>query len=476
MVTPTGTGGASGSDAAVHVPAPMGAAVPVVPEQRRGRVRTAVSALQGVVGTGSPPARLRLAGLVVSLVTVLFGALLATSVYERQTAARDLAEQSAPLSVDAAEIYRSLADANATAAAGFLRGSKESHADRVAYQANIRTASRLLSRAAARTGDSFAAQRQITILNKELPGYTSLVEAARSANRENKPVGNSYMRYASEQMRSTMLPAAEDMYHAEIRRMAAIRADASEPPWAAYAAGLLALAVIGFFSYRLYLATNRIFNLGLVATAGMVLVSMAWLTAGHSVARSSLADSDTHGSASVQLLTQSRIAGLKARGNENMALVAQGEGAAYSREFDYWAGALDDRDAGQRLMQRSELQAEDEVGQELVADAWVELKDWKELHDEARRQDDLGDYDAALARTIGGKAGGKTVEDTTERSFAAMDRKLAAAVDHEQKQFQEQAENGRGALSGLPVGGPVLCLLGVAGAALGLGKRLAEYR
>ncbi|WP_415952848.1 hypothetical protein [Streptomyces sp. KLOTTS4A1] len=428
------------------------------------------------MGTGSPPARLRLAGLVMALVTVLFGALLFSSVHERQTAARELAEQSAPLSADAAEIYRSLADADATAAAGFLRGSEETHADRVAYEANIRTASRLLAKAAARTGDSFAAQRQITILNRELPGYASLVEAARSANRENKPVGNSYLRYASEQMRSTMLPAAEDMYHAEIRRMAAIRADATEPPWTAYGAGLLVLAVIGFFSYRLYLATNRVFNLGLVAAAGTVLVSLIWLTAGHTVARSSLEESDTHGSASVQLLTQSRIAGLKARGNENMALVARGEGAAYSREFDYWAGAMDGKDKGQRLMQRSERQAEDQAGQMLVADAWTELKGWKKLHDQARRQDDRGDYEAALARTIGGEVDGVDIKDTTERSFAAMDRKLAAAVDHEQQQFEDRAESGRGALTGLPVGGALLCLLGAAGAVLGVGKRLAEYR
>lgn len=439
-------------------------------------MRVAAPAVWRFVGTGSPPARLRLAGLILALVAVLFGALLATSVYERQTAAGNVVEKSAPLSADAAEIYRSLADADATAAAGFLRGTEESHADRVAYEASIRTAARLLSKASARTGGSFAAQRQIAILNKELPGYTGLVEAARSANRENKPVGNSYLRYASEQMRSTMLPAAEDMYHAETLRMAAIRADATEPPWAAFGAGLLALAVIGFCSYRLYLATNRILNLGLVAAAGAVLASLAWLAAGHAVARSSLEDSDTHGSASVQLLTQSRIAGLKARGNENMALVARGEGAAYSQEFDYWAGAMDDKDKGQRLMQRSRGQAEDEAGRKLVGDAWAELKHWKKLHNRARKQDDRGDYDAALARTIGGKADGKTVKDTTERSFAAVDRKLAAAVDHEQKQFQKRAESGRGALTGLPVGGSVLCLLGVAGAVLGVGKRLSEYR
>lgn len=476
MLTPTGTGGVPGPDGSVHGSAPMGTAAQAVPERGRGKLRAAASVVWGIVGTGSPPARLRLAALIMTLVTLLFGALVTTSVYDRQTAARNLAEQSAPLSADAAEIYRSLADADATAAAGFLRGSEESHADRVAYQANIRTASRLLSKAAAGTGDSFAAQRQIAILNKELPGYTGLVESARSANRENKPVGNSYLRYASEQMRSTMLPAAEDMYHAETRRMAAIRADATEPPWAAYGAGLLVLAVIGFYSYRLYLATNRRLNLGLVAAAGAVLASLVWLTAGHALARSSLADSDTHGSASVQLLTQSRIAGLKARGNENMALVARGEGAAYSREFDYWASAMDDKDKGQRLMQRSGSQAEDAVGQKLVTDAWAELKDWKKLHDQAREQDDRGDYDAALARTIGGKADGETVEDTTERSFAAMDRDLAAAVDHEQKQFQEWAESGRGALTGLPVGGSVLCLLGVAGTVLGIDRRLSEYR
>ena len=475
-MTPTKTGGASGPDASVQVAEPTGAAVRAAPGGRRTRARVVASAVSGVVGTGSPPARLRLSALGMTLVTVLFGVLLAISVDERQTAARNVTEQSAPLSADAAEIYRSLADADATAAAGFLRGAKASHGDRVSYEANIRTASRLLTKAAARTGDSFEAQRQISILNKELPDYNGLVEAARSANRENKPVANSYMRYASEQMRSTMLPAAEDMYHAEIRRMAAIRADTVEPPWVAYGAGLLALAVIGYCSYRLYLATNRVFNLGLVAAAGAVVVSLVWMTVSHTLARSALEESDARGSASVELLTQARIAGLKARGSENMALVARGEGAAQSLEFDYWAGAMDDKDKGQRLMQRSQQQAEDKTGQRLVTDAWAELKDWKKRHDKARKQDDKGQYKDAVALTIGGRVDGEPVKDTTEHSFAAMDRELAAAVAHEEKQFRERAESGRGALTGLPVGGAALCLLGVGGVVLGIGKRLSEYR
>ena len=71
------------------------------------------------------PGRLRIIGAVLAVLVVAFGAVTAWQVADRQSAAGNVVNHSAPLSADAAEIYRSLADADATVAGGFLVGGQE---------------------------------------------------------------------------------------------------------------------------------------------------------------------------------------------------------------------------------------------------------------------------------------------------------------------------------------------------------------
>ncbi|MCZ9341875.1 hypothetical protein NGM37_29355, partial [Streptomyces sp. TRM76130] len=53
-------------------------------------------------------------------------------------------------------------------------------------------------------------------------------------------------------------------------------------------------------------------------------VVLLWLVVGHSVARFHLSASYDHGVRSLNVLTEARLASLKARGNENLTLVARG--------------------------------------------------------------------------------------------------------------------------------------------------------
>lgn len=73
----------------------------------------------------TPPGRLRLAGAVLVAVVLLFGAVAAWQASARAGAADRLVAHSQPLSQDAADIYRSLADADTTAATGFLLAGEE---------------------------------------------------------------------------------------------------------------------------------------------------------------------------------------------------------------------------------------------------------------------------------------------------------------------------------------------------------------
>ncbi|MGW5693502.1 hypothetical protein ACWEWX_21830, partial [Streptomyces asiaticus] len=77
--------------------------------------------------------------------------------------------------------------------------------------------------------------------------------------------------------------------------------------------------------------------------------------------------------------------------------------------------------------------------------------------------------ETALTKVIG-------ADDSTGESFDAVDSQLAKALDHEQREFQQAADDGRGAFTAMALGAGVLAVLGAAGAVLGIGRRLSEYR
>ena len=153
-------------------------------------------------------------------------------------------EHSQPLTADAASIYRSLADADTTAAAGFLAGDEESEATRERYATDIATASALLVKASANSGVRTGRARRSRSSISRLPRYAGLVETARTNNRQGLPLGGAYLRYANEQMRTELLPAARALYDAETDRLAADYGAAKAWPWWALAAGVVALGAL----------------------------------------------------------------------------------------------------------------------------------------------------------------------------------------------------------------------------------------
>ncbi|CAM5538663.1 Secreted protein OS=Streptomyces griseomycini OX=66895 GN=FHS37_004978 PE=4 SV=1 [Streptomyces griseomycini] len=67
-------------------------------------------------------------------------------------------------------------------------------------------------------------------------------------------------------------------------------------------------------------------------------------------------------------------------------------------------------------------------------------------------------------------------EGATGECFDNVDENLATAIEHEQGEFRRAAGDGRDALTGLPAGAAALAVVGAAGAVLGIGRRLSEYR
>ncbi|WP_311137195.1 hypothetical protein [Streptomyces sp. I6] len=462
-----------------HVPAQHGAAPgpgsrlsgsapPPGPPARRSAWAETSSRLRAAATT--EPGRLRIIGAVLAVLVLAFGAVTAVEITGRSASADAVVDRSQPLSADAASIYRSLADADTAAASGFLAGAQEPAVVRERYREDIAGASRLLVKAAANTDGSTDSRRSITALNEQLPRYTGLVERARAGNRQGLPLGGAYLRYANELMTTELLPAAQKLYDEETARLDEDHGGARAWPLISLGLGVLALGALVWAQRRDYRRTNRVFNPGLLAATAACTVTLLWLGAGHALARAGLDEARAEGQQSLTVLNDARISSLKARANENLTLVARGavlteDGKGDKYEADYASGMS-------RLtasLGRAGQLAGDGAGRTPVAQAVSAASEWRSRHQQAGESDRAGDYDGALAKVIGG-------EGSTGQCFDRVDAALERALAHEQAEFTEAAEGGRGALAGLPAGAAVLAVVGAAGAVLGIGRRLSEYR
>ncbi|MFD6495757.1 hypothetical protein ACFV99_28870 [Streptomyces sp. NPDC059944] len=453
---------------------PPAAAAPPAAPPRRTAWAEGVDRLRA--GATTEPGRLRIIGALLALLVVAFGAVTALQMTQRSDAADNVLNSSQPLSASAADIYRSLADANTAAASGFLAGGQETKESRDRYDRDIRTASAKLVTAANSSEPGSPSAATISQLNRLLPEYTGLVERARANNRQGFPLGGAYLRYANEKMQDQMLPKAQQLYTRENQRLSADYAAATPYPWAAIALGLVALGALVWAQRRNYRRTNRVMNQGMAAATAASVVVLLWLAVGHTVARAGLDESYDHGVRSLNVLHAAQIASLKARGNENLTLVSRGaetkilaDGTTtvdlYDSEFDTEMKQLT------KGLAVAENLADDAAGEKPVQTATSNMKEWKARHKDARAFDEQGKYQDALDKVIGSPD-----KKPTGACFDGVDKNLTLALTHEQTEFKQAASDGLGAMSGLPAGAAVLAVLAAAGAVFGVGRRLSEYR
>lgn len=459
-------------------PAPPAQPLPAVPRQpgapedspaRRTAFMEGVDELRAAAVT--EPGRLRIIGAALALLVVAFGAVTAWQMTDRSAAADDVLHHSQPLSRAAADVYRSLAGANTAASSGFLEGGQETRASREEYERNIDEAAAGLAKAAGAAEPGSASERTVAELTTLLPEYKGYVERARANNRQGYPLGGAYLRYANDTMQDSMLPRARELYTSENRRLRADYDDATAYPWAAIGLGAAAIGALVWAQRRNYLLTNRVLNRGLVAATAATGIVLVWLAAGHTLARAGLNESYDHGVRSLNVLNDARIASLNARGNENLTLVARGAETDDNGEDAFDVAFRGDMDTLTAKLKAAEDIADDQAGQKPVRTAVGGMEIWLDRHKEARALDQDGDYQAALNKVIG-----TGEHEPTGECFELVVKNLSAALTHEQREFEDAADSGRGAMSGLPLGASVLGVLGAAGAVLGVGRRLSEYR
>ena len=427
------------------------------------------SALTGYVRPSATPAKLRLllAGLVV--LCLIWGGVAALVVSQRASGAANVVSTSEPLSLDGQQIYRSLSDADATAAAAFLSGGLEPIAARRRYLADIADATFHLASAMAAAGHSPIA-RDLATLSRDIPIYTGLVETARANNRLGLPLGAAYLRDASGLMRGTLLPAA---------RKVSVQANAQLTNASGRATGLplavvllVVAAITGYVLYRaqrwLLRHTHRVFNAGLVVASVAGVVSLLWLAIALTVARADLLQARDHGSAPVAALAQADIAALQARADESLTLIDAGGDDSFQADFLTVQRRLGPGPGTQ--LANAVTAARGSPGAGAAASAATTAAAWYAAHRTVRSLDNNGKHLQAvhLVTTPG--------VDHSSTLFSKLDRSLTAAIAADQVVFQSNAVTGRNAFTGLEVGVIVLALLMAAGCARGLSRRLAEYR
>ena len=428
--------------------------------------------------TATTPGRLGLLLVGLVLLSLAWGVLAALTAEQHASAASDVVAVSEPLSLDAEQIYRSLSDADATAATAFLVGGLEPAADLQRYNADIaqaairiEAASALLGSSAARTQLPGHLSKQastagsatgddLATLSAGLPVYADEVGTARADNRIGYPLGAAYLREASTLLRGTLLPAASDIYTKENGLLTSASAQATGLPLlvVTFLFGLGAGSLLYLSSRWLTRRTHRRVNYGLLVAAVAGAVSLVWLVGAFFFGRAELLHAQQHGSAPAEAFARADVAALQAHADESLTLIDNTGDDSYQKDFI----------AQQKLLGPgpgtllAAVQASAGVGS-AAADAQA----WYRAHAALRALDDSGNHTAAVQSALNGQA---------SATFTRLSADLSGGIGAHQAVFASDARGGRDAFTGLAVGMIVASLIMAASCAWGLNRRLAEYR
>jgi hypothetical protein len=414
------------------------------------------------------PGKLRLTRVVLVIGIVLAGVVGVVAANDRVDTTRDIAERLEPLNANVTTLYQSLADADATVAAGFLSGGVEPGAVRARYDRDIVAATASLAQAGTQASGELVTANQIADIITQLPVYTGLVERARANNRQGLAVGATYLRRASELMRSSILPEAAELQRRQASRLADAYQRAGSVPVVALAACGASVAGLIWVQIFLFKRTHRVVNIGLVVASGAVLAGLLWWTAAGTASAGSLARSVGHSRSVSDALAPAQIAALQARAVESLGLVTRDGGS--EPDFDARMQQLARNGGAGGALGAAKQFATDPEGRTLVQAAVDNARGYAAAHQEVRRLDDVGEYTKAVDAAVG------THQASAAAAFDRLATTLRTAVEYERGAFGKDIDRARGWLTGLPIGIGVLALIAAVGVAMGVRQRLEEYR
>ena len=417
------------------------------------------------------PAALRalLIGLV--LLSLAWGAFGGWVAAEHSSAASALVTTDEGLSLDAQQMYQSIADADATITSALLASSQPSLTPLQRYQADIKAATTDLSRL--RAGDNGqGADASFGALSGGLAEYAGDVAGARTEYAMGYPLtGSSFVQVASVEAHTVLLPAAHTVFDRENAARSAASSQATGLPLIV-AAVVLAI-ITGYVLYRaqrwLTRRTNRVFSPGLVLASVLLMVSVIWLAAGFLAARSDLDGGIAHGSAPEQSLALASIGVQQIRGDAVLNVISRSGSASFADDFAA-ASRQVGPGPGSWLSSAAGAQQAGRSGAAAVAAAEHQATAWYQANQGVYALGTKADYAAEQQLVVGGGPSGAAA------GYSALETDLSQAISADQAVFESAASAGANALD--PLAGAVIAaaVLMAAGCAWAVSRRLAEYR
>ena len=418
---------------------------------------------QEVLARRATPARLRFTAVsiaVLALLTGLVGLLAAT---QRQTATAAAWQQAEPLMVTAQAVDTSLSDADTTAAASFLQGRVAPAALQARYEADLTNASQGVAEAARQAGPDPAVARSLETLSTDLPLYSGIIQEADFNERQGfYPLAAAYLAEANNLMRSSILPAAAQVYATEVERLASDQTTAVSP-WlvtltAVFLVGLLVALVVA--QRRLSRHFRRAWNVALAVGTALVLVLGIWAVVALATQGTGVADAKTNGSHPVSAFTDARILALRARADDELTLLTRDSDPSYQTDYSSTAAALSS------LL----LAPENASNTAQMAKAYTAFLSYAALHRQIRAFDTRGDLSGAV--TLASGDGSQQLPAVSSQ----LNDILAEGIDGSQATFV-QATSGAGSdLNGLGWGFVAGAIVVAILVLVGFQPRIAEYR
>ena len=401
------------------------------------------------------PGRMRIYGAVAILGCLVFGLFAFIAASSRSGALSSARSDAAQLvRVQAIRTNLVFADANLTNA--FLVGGLEPPAARSAYEQGIATASRTLADASGVNTHDAAA---LAAVNDVITRYTGLVESARSNNRLGYPLGAAYLRQAATLLRTSALPALEDLGKTEQSRVDdAYSASARAMIWLVI--GLLAgLAMLIVTQVWLSARTRRLINLPLLGATAAVVVVGAVLVGVMAWSQSKATHTREHAYFATLELATGRIDAFDAKSAESLTLIARGSGQAYEASYQQLA-----KNATAVLQDAANRGGTNEQAAQKAFAAY------QAVHTQLRKLDNGGDWDAAVRLATG------SASTDSNAVFGAFDQASAKALDQRAAQLRHDLGTARSPVTPFGWIALVIGLAAAVASARGMSIRLREYR
>lgn len=408
----------------------------------------------------STPSRVRAIQLGTVVLAVVFAVLASIGLSRRQGDLREARIAAANL-LSVQEIRVAAVRADSLASQAYLLGGQEPAETRAAFSAQIDAATSGLV-----TVSEHLPEADGTILagvSSKLSTYVGLVEQARANNRQGFPVGAAYQRQANALLTAEIVPAVREVEQ-RIRLTVNDRLDraADDGVWL-YLPGLAlvgGLVAGGVFLTRTF---RRTVNVPLVL-AGVVTL-LALIIGGRSLANSLTDAEDAVGNhlQAADFAAQARAAAFDARSQEALGLINRGNGAANEALWQQSSATVDT--ALSSACKSIGSAGGDDCSARSAYSGYVEQ------HTQMRGLDDGGDWDGAVAMSVGVP----TPSPLTE----AFDQLASATATITTTEAGSTLSRLGDALDGLGFVRALVFVLGIVAAGLvlrGYGQRLAEYR